>query len=56
MTNYSYITLNKYENGSSTAITFIRKDNNIRYEIIDTNEEENAIRKIIDDAKSSQND
>ena len=43
MTNYSYITLNKYENGSSSAITFIRKDNNIRYEIIDTNEEENAI-------------
>ena len=43
ITNYSYITLNKYENDSSTAITFIRKDNNIRYEIIDTNKEENAI-------------
>ena len=43
ITNYSYITLNKYKNDSSTAITFIRKDNNIRYEIIDTNKEENAI-------------
>lgn len=43
ITNYSYITLNKYENDSSTAITFIRKDNNIRYEIVDTNKEENTI-------------
>lgn len=43
MTNYSYITLNKHENGSSSAITFIKKDNNIRYEIVDTNKEENTI-------------
>ena len=43
ITNYQYITLNKYENDSSTAITFMRKDNNIRYEIVDTNKEENTI-------------